>query len=106
MAVLFLQHVTRGAVGNPSLASIVELGVPPSVCHLPPTRGMRGLSHAECRATLPLVIQTGGYLESAGRMEEVEPGISGKEKGEQVWWGTRVFFFFASSCSKVDDIVI
>lgn len=74
MAVLFLQHIARGAVGDPSLASIVEVGAPPSICHLPPARGVRGASHAMRLAILPLVIQTGGYLRSTVRMDEVKPG--------------------------------
>lgn len=69
MAVLFLQHVARGVVGTPHLASIVEVGLPPSICHLPPARGVSGVSHAICLALLLLVIQTGGYLGSAVRME-------------------------------------
>ncbi len=70
MPLLFLQHVARGAVGTPTLASIVEMGVPPSIRHLPPAGGMRGASHATCLAVLPtLVIQTGGCLGSSVRME-------------------------------------
>ena len=74
MALLLLEHVTCGAVGPPCLASIVEVGVPPSICHLRPARGVRGTSHATCLATLPLVIQAGGDLGSDVRMEEVQPG--------------------------------
>lgn len=91
MAVLFLQHVARGAVGTPRLASIVEVGVPPSICHLPPAGGVRGASHAMCPATLPLVIQTGGCLGSAVRMEEVQPGIWGKEVGDRCGGGLDFF---------------
>lgn len=83
MAVLFLQHVARGGVGTPSMASIVEVGVPPSICHLPPARGVRGVSHARYLVILPSVIQTGGYLGSAVRMEEVQPWILGKEGGDK-----------------------
>lgn len=53
---LLLQHVARGAVGPPRLASSVELGVPTSICHLPPFRGERGVRHV----SRPSVIQTGG----------------------------------------------
>lgn len=72
MAVLFLQHIARGAVGTPGLASMVEVGVPRSICHLPPVRGVRGgVSHAMmCVAILPLVIQTGGDLESGWKRWE------------------------------------
>lgn len=70
VALLFFQHVACGAVGTPSLTSIVEVGVPPSICHLPPARGVRGVSHGICLIILPLVIQTAGYLESAFRMEK------------------------------------
>lgn len=79
MTVLFLQLVACGAVGTPMLGSIVEVGVPPSICHLPPTRGMRGVSHAMSLAILALVIQTGGYLVSAVRTGELQPGLGGKE---------------------------
>lgn len=75
MAVVFLLHVARCAVGTPGLATMVVMGVPSSICHLPPARGVRGASHAMCLAILPLVIQTGGYLEPAVRMEEVQPGM-------------------------------
>lgn len=72
MAVLLLQHVARGALGTPPLASVVDMGVPPSVCHLPPARGVSGVSHA---TGLPLVIQKGRSLWSAVRMEEEQHGI-------------------------------
>lgn len=63
---LLPQHVARGAVGPPRLAPSVELGVPTSVCHLPPVRGERGVRHiSRCS-----VIQTGGRLGSAGRTVE------------------------------------
>lgn len=73
MVLLLLQHV--------ALASIVEVGVPPSICHLPPARGVRGVSHAKCLVTLPLVIQAGCDLRSAVRIEKVQPRYWGK-----VWW--------------------
>lgn len=73
VAVLFFQHVARGAVGTPGLASIGEAGVPSSICHLPPARGVRGASHATCLEILPSVIQTGGgYLGSAVRVAGVQ----------------------------------
>lgn len=53
---LLLQHEARGAVGPHRLASSVELGVPTSICHLPPVRGERGVRHI----SRPSVIQTGG----------------------------------------------
>lgn len=62
MTVLLLQHIAHGAVGTPGLASIVEVGVTPTICHLPPARGVRGASHAMCSVILLSVIQTGGYL--------------------------------------------
>lgn len=40
MLVLFLQHVPCGAVGTPGVASVGEMGVPWTVCHLPPARGV------------------------------------------------------------------
>lgn len=63
VVLLLLQHVARGAVGTPGLASIVEVGVPPSIRHLPPVRGVRRASHGMLLAIFPLVIQTGGYLQ-------------------------------------------
>uniref|UniRef100_A0A3B3XI25 Uncharacterized protein n=1 Tax=Poecilia mexicana TaxID=48701 RepID=A0A3B3XI25_9TELE len=38
VALLFLQHVAHGALGSPTLASIAEVGVPTSICHLAPGR--------------------------------------------------------------------
>lgn len=67
MALLFLQQVACGAVGNPSLASTVEVGVGPSICHLPVARQVRRVSHAKCLATLSFDIQTGGCLGSVVR---------------------------------------
>lgn len=91
MALLFLQHVARGAVGTPRLASTVDVGVPPSICHLPPARGLRGASHAMCLVALALVIQTGRYLGSAVRMNEVQPGVWGKEEGNKSGGGLDSF---------------
>lgn len=65
---MFLQHIARGAVGPPRLASSVEMGVPTSICHLRPVRGERGVRHIN----RPSVIQTGGYLGSAVRVVEKE----------------------------------
>lgn len=89
MAVLFLQYVARGAVGTPGLASVGEVGVPSSICHLPPARGARGASHATCLEILPSVIQTGGgYLGSA----VCQDGWGAAERGgKQVMRGTGVF---------------
>ena len=94
MALLFLQHVARGAVGTPILTSIVEVGVPPSICHLPPGRGVKGVSHGMCLVGLPSVIQAGGYPRLPVRMEVVQPGIW-EEGGEgQLCWKSRLFFPF------------
>lgn len=70
---LLLQHIAHGALRKSSLAPIVEVGVAPSICHLPPARRVRGVSHAMCLVILPLVIQTGGYLRPAVRIDEVQP---------------------------------
>lgn len=100
MTVPFLQHIVHGAVGTPGLASIVEVGVPPSICHLPPARGVRGASHATCLVILLLVIQTEWYLGSPDRMDEVQPGK----------WMTSVvgnWTFFSPICwSKVEDTTL
>lgn len=65
---LFLQHIARGAVGPPRLAASLQLGVPTSICHLPPVRGERGVRHID----RPSGIQTGGSLGSVVRMVEKE----------------------------------
>lgn len=67
VAMLFFQHVACGVVGTPSLTCTVEVGVPPSICHLPPARGVSGVSHGICLIILPSGIQAVGYLESAFR---------------------------------------
>lgn len=66
MMMLFLQHVACGVVGPPRLVSSVEVGVPTSVCHLPPVRGERRVRHI----IRPSVMQTEGYMEFAVRMTE------------------------------------
>lgn len=68
---LLLHHVTCGTVGTPILTSTFEVGVPPSICHLPPGWSLEGVSHGMCLKTLPSVIQAGGYLDSQVRTEEV-----------------------------------
>lgn len=65
---LFLQHIACGAAGPPRLVSSVEMGVPTSVCHLPPVRGERRVRHIIC----PSVMQTEGYMEFAVRMTETD----------------------------------
>lgn len=89
MTVLLHLHVARGCVGPPCLASVVEVGVAPSIRHLPPARGVRGVSHAEPPIPLPLVIQTRGSLSAAVRMEEVDTAFWGS--GMEAEGGSPVF---------------
>lgn len=91
MALLFLQQVARGAVGNPSLASTVEVGVAPSICHLPAARRVRRVSHAKCLATLSFDIQTGGCPGSAVRTirNATLGGEGGNEETQQVQSGRK-----------------
>lgn len=75
---LLLHHVACGAVGTPIRTSVFKVGVPPSICHLPPGWSLKGVSHGKCPKTLPSVIQAGGYVESQVRMAEMEPSVWGK----------------------------
>lgn len=78
--VVLPQHVVCICVGPPCLGSVCEVGVAPSICHLPPARGVRGLCHAMCLTPLLLVIQTEGDL---GRMEKVHPRSWGNGVGDK-----------------------
>lgn len=73
---LLLQHVSHGAVGTPIKSSIV--GVPASICHLPPGRGMRGASHDMFLEVLLSVIQAGGCPGSLTQLEKVQDYNLGK----------------------------
>lgn len=74
MALLFLQHVARGALGTPTLPSAVDMGGPASICHVSPGRRVKRVSHDESLEALPSVIQAQVCLGSPVRMEEVQPG--------------------------------
>lgn len=61
MALLLLQQVACAAVGTPILATVVEVGVPASIRHLPPCRRVKGVGHRKRPKAVPSVIQAGGY---------------------------------------------